>query len=307
MNRFVASTVVLLAVNVPYTALAGEGTALPRAAGAQPDSVEIAALRNAGIAYAKAMERGDRDAIAAAWTPDGKYMDAAGRSYSARELIAKEFREPGARGRGLRLSAVEIRLLTPDVGIEDGMTEHAAAPGDLAPRSRYTVVWLKRDGRWLIDSVREAALPVPPRARFAELAWMLGEFVGRLDDGSTVVVSCTTSADGNFLLREVVLSSPHRGVLTQNQRIAWDPLAKGFRSWTFDSSGAFAEATWKHEGDKWIVSTSGISAQGERRHATSTYSNIGEEGFTFESQMAAVDGQPPLNLKVRLLRRPAQP
>jgi uncharacterized protein (TIGR02246 family) len=274
------------------------------ASAAQPEDAEVAAVRKAGAAYVKALESGDRQALAAAWVPEGKFIDAAGRSTNARELIAKEFAEKSAAPRSVRAGGVEIRLVTPDVAIEDGTTEHVSASGGATPRSRFTAVWVKREGNWLLDSLRESALPPATNPRLASLNWLLGKFTGRLDDGTTIVVTAAPSPDGNFLLRDVVVSSPQRGAFTQTQRIGWDAQSNCLRSWTFDSTGGFAHGAWTREGEGWVVVTTGVSSAGKRQEARNTYSQIGAEGFTLESKASAAEGQP--SLKVRLAREPAR-
>ena len=59
-------------------------------------SKELDAIRAAAKAYVSALEQGKVEAVAAAWTPDGDYVDASGHSFKARDLIATEFRK-GAR------------------------------------------------------------------------------------------------------------------------------------------------------------------------------------------------------------------
>ena len=51
-----------------------------------------------------------------------------------------------------------IRFVTPDVAIEDG-TASVVRPGEAPSESTYTVVFVKKDGRWLIDSDHETVLP----------------------------------------------------------------------------------------------------------------------------------------------------
>ena len=46
------------------------------------------------------------------------------------------------------------------------------------------------------------------------------------------------------------------------QIIGWDPAAKTIRSWTFDSNGTFAEATWEQKGDRWFLRNRGVLPDG---------------------------------------------
>ena len=127
-----------------------------------------------------------------------------------------------------------IRLITPEVAVEDGHMLHAAAPGEHPQRSRYTAVWVKQGSRWLLDSLREAVTPQPAsNARLAELKWLLGDFAGRSLEGLRMIVTGTMSSDGNFLLREFYVTLPDGTRRRSSQRIGWDPLTGGLKSWTF--------------------------------------------------------------------------
>ncbi len=265
---------------------------------------QIESVREAATAYLKALEEGDRVALLDAWTPEGSYVDAAGRAQQARTLIEAEFAEGAAPQRRIGSLADEtFRLVTPDVVIQDGITLHLAAPGQPTPKSRHTAVWVQRDGRWLLDSVRESVIPLPPRnSRLAELDWLLGNFAGLTDEGSYLVITSALSDDGNFILREFVIRSPNASRHTISQRIGWDPITNGFRSWTFDSEGGYGVGTWKRQADCWIVSNSGVTSEGQRSAATALYTSITEEGFLLEIEGAMLDNESQPDLKVKVER-----
>jgi uncharacterized protein (TIGR02246 family) len=265
---------------------------------------EIAAIRAAAADYVKAIEQGKQDAVAAAWTASGDYIDAAGRSFKARDLIAKTtFKVADGRATGWRMTVDGIRLITADVAIEDGRIVHPAAAGEPAARTRYSAVWVKRDGRWLLDSLRESVLSLPSRnERFSELKWLFGEFTGRYGDGMHLVASGTMSRDGNFLLREILVTAPDHRVKSISQRIGWDPIAGQFKSWTFESDGGYGEGVWKREGESWIVNSTGVSADGKRFSATGIYSEISNDGMMMQSAGTTVEGKPRPDVKVKLTR-----
>ncbi len=271
---------------------------------ADPNQREIAAIRAAAADYIKALEAGKREALAAAWTPDGDYIDAAGNSCKAGDLCARAVPKGALGGRTpTRMTTDGIRLAAPNVAIEDGRIDRPAGAGEAATQTRYTAVWVKRDGRWLLDSLRESAMPQAPRnARFADLQWLLGEFTGRSADGMHVVVSGAMSRDGNFLLREILLTSPDGRVKEINQRIGWDPIASHFKSWNFDSDGGYGEGSWKREGESWIVNSTAVSPDGKRSSATGIYSQITADGMTMLSSGATVEGESRPDMKFKLER-----
>ena len=270
---------------------------------------QVASVRQAAASYLKALEQGNREALLAAWSRDGNYIDAAGRSYSAYALIESEFAAGSTPARRVVSVADDtIRMVTPDVAIQDGVTRHVAPAGEPTPESRFMAVWVKRDGAWLLDSLRESVIPLPPaNSRLTELHWLLGSFAGMADDGSHVVVTAIRSSDGNFVLREFAIQNPDDTQHTISQRIGWDPLSSGFRSWIFDSYGGYSDATWKRHADSWIVHSSGVTSAGQRSTATALYTNIDAQGFVLEIVGAMLDNQAQPDVKVKMERQDEQP
>ena len=108
---------------------------------------------------------------------------------------------------------------------------------------------------------------VRPHDRLGELAWMVGEW---LDEGpdATVRFDCRWSEDGNFLLRSYSVKQVGKAVMSGTQRLGWDPLARQFHSWEFDSEGGYGEGRWSREGDAWVVKSTGVRPDGSTASAT---------------------------------------
>jgi uncharacterized protein (TIGR02246 family) len=298
--RVFFATVLLVAISASH-ALAAD-----TASGDKESEKEIAAIRAAANAYVSALEQGKAETLAAAWTPDGNFVDAAGHSFKARDMIATEFRKGvGAKHSDLQVTIDGIRLITPEVGVEDGHFQHAAAPGEHPQRSRYTAVWVKQGSRWLLDSLREAVAPQPPlNARLAELKWLLGDFAGRSLEGLRMIITSTMSSDGNFVLREFYVTMPDGTKRRSSQRIGWDPLTGGLKSWTFHSDGGYSEGVWKRQGDVWIVNNSGVSVDGKRTSHTTIYSKISDDGMIVSSVGVMVEDKSEPDIKLQLKRVP---
>jgi hypothetical protein len=127
---------------------------------------------------------------------------------------------------------------------------------------------VKRDGRWLISSIREEPEPlIRPHERLKDLEWMIGEWVDQGSD-SHVRVSCRWSEDGNFMLRRFTVNMQGKPVMTIHQRVGWDPLAKQFRSWEFDSEGGYGEGRWIRDGERWVIKHNGVRPEGTTASAT---------------------------------------
>src|SRR5271154_3743332 len=127
-------------------------------AGEPGGSAEEAALKKKAAAFVEAFHNGDAKAVAAFWTPDGDYIDQTGRRLKGRDAIEKAFTQFFAENKGLklRIEVASLRLLTPEIALEDGTTDVIPPDGAPPSRSRYTNVHIKKDGEWLLSSVRDA-------------------------------------------------------------------------------------------------------------------------------------------------------
>jgi uncharacterized protein (TIGR02246 family) len=258
--------------------------------------------------YVAEYNKGDSKALAALFTEDAEVVEADGRSYQGRDLVEKSFAETFEAEKGVKIAFEigPIRFLSKDVAKEEGRTILTPVKG--APVSRlYTVLYVKKDGRWLISSVREDADPlIPPGERIKELDWLIGEW---LDEGSDseVRVQCKRSEDGNFLIRSFSIVRAGKPVMNVNQRIGWDPVARQFRSWEFDSEGGFGEGRWSHAGEGWVIKHTGTRPEGTTASATfsmvrvrpdqvrwtSTDRVIGDESIPVEESHVMVRVPPP--------------
>ena len=240
------------------------------AAGTRPAPAgDEAGIRAADEAFVRGYNQGDAKALAAMFTADAEVIEADGARYQGRDLVERAFTETFAADKGAQI-AIEvesIRFLTPDVAKEEGRSVVTSPQGTVVPRF-FTVLYVKRDGHWLMSSVREEADPlVKPHEWLKDLDWMVGDWV---DEGpeSETRVHCAWSSDGNYLLREFTVKRAGKVVLSVHQRVGWDALAREIRSWEFDSEGGFGEGRWGREGDRWVVKHTGVRPEGVSASST---------------------------------------
>jgi hypothetical protein len=237
------------------------------------------------------------------WTADGEFIDHAGRIMKGRDVAGQNsLPSPQNDGGELVISIDSIRFITPDVACEVGTTELPGATDNFAV-ARYSAIWIKRDGKWLLDSVLESA-PHEGSAhdRLRPLNWLVGDWVQRGGAGS-VELTCRWSSDGNYLLREMKGLDSNGQTMSVSQRIGWDPSKKQITAWTFDADGGHAIGAWSRQGDKWLVRSIGVLPDGQTRSSTSTYIRTGDNAFTWESTQAASAGLPATQRKVEVVRR----
>jgi len=101
-----------------------------------------------------------------------------------------------------------IRTLRDDVAVVDGVSLISFADGTPAS-SRFSAVVVKEDGRWVLESVREAALPSPATAAspLDDLAWLVGAWED-VDAGVAASTHCTWSSGRRRCCATARCSSP---------------------------------------------------------------------------------------------------
>ena len=296
---------------------------LPAAAPAEGE------IRDMLRSYLRAFNQHDAAALAAHWSPAGESVDldsgevTAGRE-SVRQVFAALFAEDDAAT--IDIDVTSIRPVRDDVAVVDGVTRVAFTDG-LPAGSRFSAVVVREGGRWLLESVREAATQQasPAHRPLDDLAWLVGTWEDA-GAGVTAGTQCFWSAGRAFLVRTHAVTpdaaaEPRAqaagpagapGLLPPGDAssrelteiIGWDADRGAIRSWLFTSSGRFAEATWTRaaEGGPWTV-----RVEGRGRDAgavcTCTVSAAGADGLAMTCDSDALAGLlPPACRFVRTAR-----
>ncbi len=205
-------------------------------------SADEAAIRKATADYLEARKRGDFDAIRAFWTATGNIVDETGRRISVRDI------QPPASTDGkdtippveIKLLANSIHFVTPNVAIEDGTSDSGSGSNGTTTRGRFSAVWVKQNGKWLIDSLREAAIADQPTTNSLQsLEWLIGNWV-EPEDATAFMASFKWSEGKHYLIGEVRIQ-PARSRATRGQPAnclgccgGLDPLVEfRLRRWVF--------------------------------------------------------------------------
>jgi len=257
-------------------------------------------IRETMRSYLQAFNRHDPAALAAHWSDAGENIDldsgetTSGRE-SVRDVFAALFEEDA--GASIDIQLTSIRPVADDVAVVDGVSRISFTD---APESssRFAAVMVRRDGGWVIDTVRESAASRGPVASrpLDELAWLVGQWEDA-GEGVTASTQCFWSANRSFLVRSHVVSSdavqeqrplpgdaripgllpagpPGKREITEI--VGWDPDRGQIRSWYFTSAGRFADGVWSRDGDAWTVRLEGPGFT-EAADATCTLSRMGDD------------------------------
>jgi uncharacterized protein (TIGR02246 family) len=285
----------------------GQHVAVGKVAGQpdQPAAKGDPALRKRAAEFVAAFDKGDAAAVAGFWTPDGDYVDQLGRQVKGRGEIQKLYEKAFAERKGATLSVAPTsgRMVTPDVAIEDGVTVVTPADGGPGTAARYTAVLVRKDDRWLLESVRESVAFPPSNAEHLEgLEWLIGDWAGEAEKGKSARASYSWAENQNFIVCSFATTLNGVPIVGGTQWIGWDASGKQVRSWTFYSEGGFGEGVWARDGDKWSAKTAATTADGKKVSVTSVVTRVDADHVTVQPTNLSVDGKAipdaePLKLK----------
>ena len=268
-----------------------------------------AAIRSAVAAFGKAYNAHDAKAAAALFGPDAKIVVEDDNVVEGREEIEQLFAEifadePQSQ---IEVNIASIKFLGSDLAIETGSTKTTAAPGETPEYGRYTVLHVKRDGKWLIGLARDTeGEPPTNHERLQPLAWLIGEWIDESRD-SVVASSCRWSEDKNYILYDAKVHIGGMRAMEVTVRIGWDPLTKQIKSWMFDTEGGYGDGMWSRDGDRWIVKATSVLPDGSTASATNIYTPLGNERFLWQSTDRVVSGEVRDPVDVMVVRKPPQP
>ena len=268
------------------------------------------AIQQVSQSLVDAFNRKQADELTSLFLPNAELIDDAGNSHDGRDEIKDIFTKfiglfPDAT---MALNIESIRLAAGELGIENGTRTITTANDAKAATNRYTMVYVKRDGNWQIAVVREVPDdPEPtPRDRLQSLAWLVGDWVDE-DAEAAISISCRWDPSGNFLLADFVARVNGETVMESKQRLGWDPLAKGIRSWVFDSDGGFGEGRWAVVDGNWIVKSTAVLPDGTTGSATIFLEPDGEDRFLMKGFDRVLGDTVEPDFEATIVRKPPEP
>lgn len=266
------------------------------------------AIRKTVAAYVEAYNKHDAPALADLWSPDAVYTNRlTGEEVVGRPAIVEQFTaifkaQPDLK---LEVNPESIRLLSPNAAVEYG-TVKLLVPKEEAETLKYTAVYVKRDGRWLLDRVTDGAEEDESPSHYEQLKaleWMVGNWVDE-DETARIETEVKWTKNRNFLTRSFSIAVGDRIDMSGMQIIGWDASAKTIRSWAFDSDGGFTEATWAYKQDRWFVRNKGILAEGRSASGVNVIKPLNADSFTWQTIERTAGGELLPNVdEVRIVRK----
>lgn len=250
---------------------------------------DIAAIKKAMKSFIEAFEKGDAKAVAAHWTSEGEYVADDGTKYQGRKELEKVYTEYFVKNKNLKVAIdmESVRFPSANTAVEEGTLKlRKAKSGDFVA-SKYSVLHVKEDGKWLMAIVREWP---GEGVSLHNLDWLIGTWQSKRDDVE-VLSTYTWGEQKHFLLMNFTIKEKDR-TIKGKQYITRDASTGLLRSWTFEDHGSFAEGVWVHEGKKWMIDSSGVLPSGARLTATNIMTPLDENNFLWQSVERTLDEEP---------------
>jgi len=273
-----------------------------------PASADEAAIRAALEAYVKAFNARDIQAVAGMWAEQATHVDrqsgtrTVGRAAIAAD-IAQTFKDRPETQLAGRLE--QIRMIKPDVASIEGVTG-IVLDGEEPVEMAFTAILVNQNGKWLIDSVEEMALPTPetPYQALSDLAWLEGHWVDA-SDSIRVDTHFRWSENQTFLIRSFVAQAGDQVEQKGTQVIGWDPRGRQIRSWTFRSDGSFSNEIWSKNDTDWLIKSLQTLPDGRLASGTYVLSQVDDNTLSFQLIGHEIEGEPqPTREAVKMMRAP---
>ncbi|WP_165251406.1 YybH family protein [Paludisphaera soli] len=239
------------------------------------------AIRSTMESFVKAFKSRDAKALAAHWTTDGEYEGEAIETVRGRDALEKGFEAFFARTPEVKADSRvgTLRFLGSGAAIAEGsavVRRGSAAP---ASQSRFKVLFVREDGRWLIAQMGESS---EERVSVADLSWLVGEWKSVVGQGTEIRTTYAWSPGKKFLHSQFSIREKEIA-LTGSQVTGVDPETGALHTWTFEADGGVSEADWTADGDHWVLQSSGSLADGRTLIETNILRRVNDDLFTWQS------------------------
>lgn len=184
-----------------------------------------------------------------------------------------------------------IEFVSPHVALGRGRAVVTGGEDD-PTETQFSTVYVKQNGRWLIDRVTEEDIVIESGHldQLQKLDWMIGQWVDA-GKGFKIEMTCDWTTRQNYISRKFSVSDADKLDLSGLQIIGWDPKQKTIRSWLFDSNGSFITGVWTEREDHWVVQSVATFPGGSSGSFTSILKPLDDGNYTWQKINQVVDGK----------------
>ncbi len=263
--------------------------------------------------FARAYNTSDVEAMRGLLTDDAMVVDSDGDKVDGKAAISEMYANALRDAPGVKLEAEleTVRFLTPDVARAEGRSRVSSGTGDANEFHRFSVLTVRKDGKWRIAEIRDYPLPVedvPTYERLKELEWMVGDWVDE-DPDFKVSASIDWADNQSYLVRTYSVEAKGQKASSGTMFIGWDPQTGQIKSWLFDSEGGHGEGLWTRTAEnQWVVKAQGVLRDGRPTSATQFHTIVNKDAVKTSSVDRIVGGQVAPDIpEVLMVRKPPEP
>lgn len=236
----------------------------------------------------KAVNQGNTQILPGFWTEDATFMNPhTGEVLRGKKEISPylllRVKEINTRKLNFNFTPGKIEFPDKDRAVVEGISE-ITNKGALLQRNARQIVLVRKNGDWLISSIKEIEVPPAPPLfeNLKELDWLVGDWK---DVDENVDISFKTKWDAfkNFLIQQFKMKIYGNLVMEGLQIIGWDPVEKKIRSWVYDSDGGVGTGLWTRKGDVWSVKMDYVLSDGTKGSATNIYTKQNNSKYQYSS------------------------
>jgi uncharacterized protein (TIGR02246 family) len=249
-----------------------------------------AAVRELTRQFARAFEKGDAAAVAATFTESGEYSSEDGQPIHGRAALAKAYADFFAKRVDLKLESKsnKIRFVGQDTAVEEG-TFTAKAKDQPTRASRYSALFVRQDGKWLIAMLKEWGDEATEEANINDIAWLIGTWESTGGDAAART-TYEWAPNKKFIIARYTITPKDGKPMVGTQILGVDPSTGTIRSWTFDADGGIGEATWTWDDGRWAIDSDATLADGSDTTALNFLTKTGDNTFTWKSVKRTLEG-----------------
>ncbi|QDU26882.1 SnoaL-like domain protein [Anatilimnocola aggregata] len=270
-------------------------------------AAELAAIRAESSTFVTAFNKRDAKAVAALFTEDGQYIDDAGRKFSGRAAIEKEYAEHFAQNPTAKITILidSLRLLSDGAAMEEGRATVDPAPEGAPGVSKYSAVHVKVGGKWQMATVRDTWEASPStHDKVADLNWLIGNWSAE-EHGGKMESTCRWIANKSFVERRYTTTHADGTMTSGLQIIGWNPAERSVQSWNFSNDGGHAIGFWSPVENGWSAEVRGVTGTGAPTTAVNHLKRLDENAYVWQSTNRTVAGQSVADTDEVVLKRQA--
>jgi uncharacterized protein (TIGR02246 family) len=277
-------------IGQPAQPPAGESKYEPAKSADQDRPADRTAIQEATRQFARAFEKGDAAAVAALFTETGEYHDDDNTVVSGRAALAKAYADFFAKRAELKLESKsnKMRFVGQDTAVEEG-TFTAKAKDQPTRKCRYSALFVRQEGKWLMAMLKEWGDDKTERADINDVAWLIGTWESTGGE-ATARTTYEWAPNKKFIIARYTITPKDGQPTAGTQVIGVDPSTNTIRSWTFDADGGIGEATWGWDDGRWAIDSDATLTDGSDTAALNFLTKTGNDSFTWKSVKRTLEG-----------------